>query len=63
MPKAALCTAAAIFALVSLLHWVRVAMGTDFTIGGAVIPVSASVVLGIITAGLAAWMVHASRKI
>ena len=63
MPKAALFTAAGVFALVSLLHWVRVVMGGALIIGGAAIPVSASVVLGIMTACLAAWMVHAGRKI
>ncbi len=63
MPKAALYTAAAIFALVSRAHWARAVMGSELTIGDTAIPASVSVSVGILTAGLAAWMVHASRKI
>ncbi len=63
MPKLALHTAAAVFILVSLIHWVRFILGTEATLGGAVLPVSASLVLGIVSAGLAAWMIFASRKV
>ncbi|MEE8214000.1 MAG: hypothetical protein V3R79_05405 [Alphaproteobacteria bacterium] len=63
MPKAALTTAAVIFAAVSVLHWVRYFLATEATIGGAVVPVSTSLIAGIVTAVLAAWMILASRKI
>ncbi len=63
MPKIALYMAAVIFALVSLLHWVRYFLGTDLTIGSTVFPVSGSLILGIVAAVLAAWMLFASRKI
>jgi hypothetical protein len=59
MPKLALHTAAAVFTLVSLLHWVRFVLGTQATLGGT----AASLVLGIVSAGLAAWMIFASRKV
>ncbi len=63
MPKVALYTAAVVFALVSLLHWVRYFLGTEINVGSAVVPISASLILGIISACLAAWMIFASRKI
>ncbi len=63
MPKVALYAAAVIFAVVSILHWVRYFLGTEVTIGGAMFPVSGSLILGIVAAVLAAWMIFASRKI
>ncbi len=63
MPKSALCTAAAIFGLVSLLHWVRYFLGTELTIGSTVFPVTGSLILGVVAAVLAAWMFFAGRKI
>ncbi len=63
MPKIALYTAAVIFALVSLLHWVRYFLETDLTIGSTVFPVSGSLILGIVAATLGGWMIFASRKI
>ena len=63
MPKIALYTEAVIFALVSLLHWVRYFLGTDLIIGRTVFPVSGSLVLGVVAAVLAAWMLFASRKV
>ncbi len=63
MPKVALYTAAVVFALVSVLHWVRYFLGTEIRVGSAVVPISASLILGIISACLAAWMIFASRKI
>ncbi len=63
MPKLALHTAAAVFALVSLLHGVRFVLGTEVTFGGAVFPVSGALILGIVSAGLAAWMIFAGRKV
>ncbi len=63
MPKVALSAAAVVFALVSFLHWVRYFLGTEINVGSAVVPISASLILGIISACLAAWMIFASRKI
>ena len=63
MPKIALYTAAVIFALVSLLHWVRYFLVTDLTIGSTMFPVFGSLILGVVAAVLAAWMLFASRKI
>ncbi len=62
MPKAALYTAGVIFALVSVLHWLRYALESEITIGGSALPVSGSIVLGIAAAALAAWMILAGRK-
>ena len=63
MPKFALYTSAVIFAVVSLFHWVRLALGTKVVIGAAGIPLTVSLVAGIVSAGLAVWMVLASQKI
>jgi hypothetical protein len=63
MPKAALYTAGTVFAVVSALHWVRYFLETEIIIGGTVFPISGSLILGIVAAGLAAWMIYASRKI
>ena len=63
MPKVALFAAAIIFALVSALHWIRYFLGTEVTIGDTAFPVSGSLILGIIAAILAGWMIFASRKI
>ncbi len=62
MPKVALTAAAVVFAAVSVLHWVRYFMAVEITVGGAVVPNSTSLILGIIAAVLAAWMILASRK-
>ncbi len=63
MPKAALYTAGVIFALVSVLHWLRYALGSEISIGGSAFPVSGSLVLGLVAAALAAWMILAGRKV
>ncbi|MEE8506192.1 MAG: hypothetical protein V3S40_08235 [Kiloniellales bacterium] len=63
MPKVALYTAAVIFAAVSILHWVRYFLGSEVTIGGAVVSNFTSLIAGIVAAVLAAWMILASRKI
>ena len=63
MPKIALYTAAVIFTLVSLLHWARFFLGTDLMIGSTMFPVFGSLILGVVAAVLAAWMLFASRKI
>ena len=62
MPKVALYTAAVIFAAVSVLHWVRYFLGAEVTIGGAVVSNFTSLILGIVAAVLAVWMILASRK-
>lgn len=63
MPKIAIYTSAVIFAVVSLFHWVRLALGTEVFIGGTEISLSVSLVAGIVSAGLAVWMIFASRTI
>ncbi len=63
MPKAVLYTAGAIFAVVSVLHGVRYALGSEVTIGGTAFPVSGSLNAGIVAAGLAAWMIFAGRNV
>ena len=62
MPRAALYTAATVFAVVSALHWVRYALGSEITIAGAAFPVSGSLIAGIVAAILAAWMLFAGHK-
>ncbi len=62
MPKTALYTAAAVFAVVSALHWVRYALGSEITVGGSAFPVAGSLIAGIVAAILAAWMIFAGRK-
>ncbi len=63
MPKAALYTAGAVFAVVSAVHWVRYALGSEITIGGTAFPVSGSLIAGIVAAALAAWMIFAGRNV
>ncbi len=63
MPKAALYTSAAVFAVVSALHGVRYALGSELTIGDSAFPVSGSLIAGIAAALLAAWMIVAGRKV
>ncbi len=63
MPKAALYTSGIIFALVSALHWLRYALGSEISIGGSAFPVSGSLFLGLVAAALAAWMILAGRKV
>ncbi len=61
MRKPALYTAAAIFAVVSAAHWLRLVLGTEITLGGAPIPPWVSFVAGVVAALLAAWMAVAGR--
>jgi hypothetical protein len=62
MQQTALYTAAAIFAFVSLAHWVRLFLGTQVVIGDTVISLGLSIVAGLVSAALAMWMVMAARK-
>ena len=61
MQRPALYTAAVIFAAIALLHLIRFVLDTEIVIGGAVVPVFASLPVGIILALLALWMVVATR--
>ena len=62
MQQTALYTAAVIFTLVSLAHWVRFLIGAEVTIGGAEISLGFSVAAGLVAAALAVWMVMAARR-
>ncbi len=62
MKNAALYTAAAVFALVSLAHWFRFFRADKVLIGGFSIPVSWSLAAGLVTLALAAWMLTAARR-
>ena len=61
MQRPALYTAAVIFAAIALLHLIRFFLGTEIVVGGAVVPVFASLPAGIVLAVLALWMVFAAR--
>lgn len=63
MPRVALYTAAAIFALVSGLHWARYFMGFKIIIDGTTFPGVGSLIIGVVAGILAAWMILAGRRI
>ena len=63
MEKAALYTAAVIFAAVSALHWVRVFNKTEIVIGDASLPLWVSLAAGVVFTGLVVWMVAAGRRL
>lgn len=62
MQKAALYTAAAIFAAGTIGHLVRLIAGFEIVIAGLVVPVWVSFPGVIIAALLAVWMVVAARR-
>ena len=62
MQKPALYTAAVIFAIVGIAHWVRYFLGTEFILGVTAIPLSVSLIAGIVLAILTVWMVLAARS-
>ena len=62
MKNAALYTAAAVFALVSLAHWVRFFRADEVLIGGFSVPQSWSLVAGLVILALATWMLTAARR-
>ena len=62
MKQTALYTAAIIFALFSLAHWICFFSGAEVIIGSTVISLELSIVTGLISAALAVWMVMAARK-
>ena len=62
MPKGALYTAGAIFAVGAVAHVVRLATAFEIIIGGIVVPVWVSFPGALIAALLAVWMVVAARR-
>ena len=62
MLKPALYTAAVIFAVIAFLHLIRYFLDTEIVVGGAVVPVFASLPAGIILVILAGWMILAARR-
>ncbi len=61
MQKPALYTASVIFAIVGIAHWVRYFLGTEIVVGATAIPLSVSLIAGIVLALLTGWMVLAVR--
>ncbi len=61
MQKAALYTASVIFAIVGIVHFVRYFLGAKLVVGATAIPLSVSLVAGIVLALLAVWMIRAAR--
>ncbi|MCH8236580.1 MAG: hypothetical protein IIC06_00245 [Proteobacteria bacterium] len=62
LKNAALYTAAAVFALVSLAHWVRFFRADEVLIGGFSVPRSWSLAAGLMIPALAGWMLAAARR-
>ena len=62
MPKPALYTASTIFAIVGIAHFVRYFLGVKFVVGATAIPLSVSLIAGIVLAVLTVWMVLAARS-
>ena len=62
MQKPALYTASAIFAIVGIAHIVRYFLRLEFILGATAIPLSVSLIAGIVLAVLTGWMVLAARS-
>ena len=62
MQKAALYTAIVIFLVVSLAHLLRFVAQTEIVVGGVVVPVSLSLIVGLMLMGLALWLYVARRR-
>jgi len=62
MQKAALYTSGVFFAAGAIFHVVRLTTGIEIVVGGAVVPVWASLPGALIAALLAVWMVVAARR-
>jgi hypothetical protein len=62
MKNSALYTAAAVFGLVSLAHFVRFFCADEILISGYPIPVFWSLIAGIVVLALAGWMFAAARR-
>ncbi len=61
MQKPALYTAAVIFAIVGIAHFVRYFLGVEFVVGATAIPLTVSLIAGIVLAILTGWMALAAR--
>ncbi len=62
MPKPALYTASVIFAIVGIAHFVRYFLGAKLVVGSVAMPLSVSLIAGIVLAVLTVWMVRAARS-
>jgi hypothetical protein len=62
MQKPALYTAALIFAIVAIAHFVRYFLDVTLVVGATAIPLSLSLIVGIVTALLTVWMILAARS-
>ena len=63
VPKVALYVAAAVFALVAVVHAVFFVLGTEVLVGGSLFREINLIALAILSAALAGWMVIASRDL
>ena len=61
MKNAALIIAGCIFAALSIARGVRYSLAQEAIVGGMIVPVGWSLVLGLIALGLAIWMFFAAR--
>ncbi len=62
MQKPALYTASLIFAIVAIAHFVRYFLRLELVVGSVAIPLSVSIIAGIVAVVLAVWMVRAARS-
>ena len=62
MQKPALYTASIIFAAAGIAHFVRYFLGVKFVVGATAIPLSVSLIAGIVLALLTVWMILAARS-
>ena len=58
----ALYAAAVIFAIVGIAHFVRYFLRLEFILGSVAIPLSVSLIAGIVLAVLAVWRIRAARS-
>ena len=61
MQKAALYAAAVIFAIVGIVHLARYFLRLELVVGATAIPLSVSLIAGIVLAVLAVWRIRAAR--
>lgn len=61
MRQAPLYTAAAIFTLVAVTHWLRFLLGIKVVVGGVVVPMYPSLIAGIALLVLVGWLIKAAR--
>lgn len=61
MRQAPLYTAAAIFTLVAVTHWLRFLLGIKVVVGGVVVPMYPSLIAGIALFVLVGWLIKAAR--